>query len=82
MAVCLANVHRPNSLQATDCGLYFSSPLSLINGCSDKQTWRVKGSSTRKGRRDDEGVLVALPLTLLPGCLAFLAGVVLQRAIA
>lgn len=49
VAVWLANVHRPNSLQATDCGLYFSFPLSLINGCSDKQTSWAKGTSSGRG---------------------------------
>lgn len=49
VAVWLANVHRPNSLWVTDCGLYFSVPLSLINGCSDKQTSWAKGSSSGRG---------------------------------
>lgn len=51
VAVWLANVHRPNSLQATDCGLCFSFPLSLINGYSDKQTSWVKGNSSGRGGR-------------------------------
>lgn len=49
VAVWLANVHRPYSLRATDCELYFSFPLSLINECSDKQTSWAKGSISGRG---------------------------------
>lgn len=49
VAVWLVNVHRPNSLRVTDCRLYLSFPLSLINGCSDKQTSWVKGSRSGRG---------------------------------
>lgn len=46
---------QPNSLQATDCGLHFSFPLCLINGCIDKQTSWATGSGSGRGRRDDDG---------------------------
>lgn len=72
---------RPNSLQATDCGLYFSFPLSLINGCIDKQTSWAKGSSSERGggvmESETEGGGGSVCLSSCWRCPAFLAGVTL-----
>ena len=48
VAVWLANVHRPNSLRVMVSSDSFF-PLSLINGCTDKQTSWVKRSSSARG---------------------------------
>ncbi|KAF3840847.1 hypothetical protein F7725_006709 [Dissostichus mawsoni] len=69
VAVWLANVHRPNSLRAmvSSDSLF---PLSLINGCTDKQTsWVKRSSSVRGGGMvgDNKG-RIALDLPLPNSC--------------